>query len=229
MKKIKAIQRFLRREYCNHLKISANGQVSHDACINHCLPYAFGECYYQHTMECADCSELFVLFNQLKTELPDSFSIIEELQKQAEFYLSHQTRKVYLNHQFNANLLELDEDGAVIIVDYKMKILPKKAQEMKEDFYGKREWTLHTVLVFRKKNDSQKLDVYAYDHWSTDTRQDAWFTASLLDVVFNSLDPKPKYVIIMSDNGHHYHNTEMMLVISYWKEWYNIVCKKWVF
>jgi len=173
MKKIETIQRFLRREYCNHLKVSTNRQVSHDVYINHCLPYAFGECYHQHTMECADCSELFVLFNQLKTELPDSFSIIEELQKQAEFYLSHQTRKVDLNHQFNTNLLELDEDGAVIIVDYKMKILPKKARETKEDFYGKRGWTLHTVLVFRKKNDSQKLDVYAYDHWSTDTRQDA--------------------------------------------------------
>jgi hypothetical protein len=125
--------------------------------------------------------------------------------------------------------LELDEDGAVIIVDYKMKILPKKARETKEDFYGKRGWTLHTVLVFRKKKDGQKLDVYAYDHWSTDTRQDAWFTASSLDAVFNSLDPKPKYVIIMSDNGPHYHNTEMMLVISYWKEWYNIECKKWIF
>ena len=151
----------MRRDYCNHLKVSTNGQVSHDVCINHCLPYAFGECNHQHTIECADCSKLFTLFNQLKTELPHSFSVIEELQKQAEYYLSHQTRKLYLNCQFNANLSELDEGGAVIVVDYKMKILPKKARETKEDFYGKRGWALHTVLVFRKKNGDQELDVHS--------------------------------------------------------------------
>ena len=71
--------------------------------------------------------------------------------------------------------------------------------------------------------------IHAYDHWSADTRQDAWFTASSLDAVFASLNPKPKWVIIMSDNGPHYHNTEMMLVISCWKEWYDIECKRWVF
>lgn len=118
IKKIEMVQRFLRREYCNHLKVSLTGHVEHDVCINHCLPYTFGQCNQKHTIECEKCSELFILFNQIKTELPHSFLTIDELQKQAEFYLSHQTRKIYLNHQFNANLLELDEYGAIIIVDY---------------------------------------------------------------------------------------------------------------
>ena len=63
---------------------------------------------------------------------------IRELKDQIFYYLSHKARKVYLNAQVNANLLDLDEKGAVIIVDYKMKILPKSARETKNAFFGKK-------------------------------------------------------------------------------------------
>jgi len=52
--------------------------------------------------------------------------------------LSYQTCKVFLNAQVNANLLDLDEKGAIIIVDYKMKILPKSAREIKSAFFEKK-------------------------------------------------------------------------------------------
>ncbi|GES80415.1 hypothetical protein GLOIN_2v326913 [Rhizophagus clarus] len=42
----------------------------------------------------------------------------------------------------NFNLDELDEDGAVIIVDYKMKILLQSAKETKSQFFGKRGGTI---------------------------------------------------------------------------------------
>ncbi|PKB93609.1 hypothetical protein RhiirA5_440829 [Rhizophagus irregularis] len=54
-----------------------------------------------------------------------------------------------------------------------MRILPKSARETKEQFFGKRGWTLHTILIFTKNNDKMKLDVRTYDYWSTDTKQDA--------------------------------------------------------
>jgi hypothetical protein len=87
--------------------------------------------------------------------------------------LAHQARKVYLNDQFKAKLLELDNNGAILVCDYKMRILPKCVREMKENFFGKRGWTLHIILVFTRRDFSQ-LDVQAFDHWSTDTKQDAW-------------------------------------------------------
>jgi hypothetical protein len=31
------------------------------------------------------------------------------------------------------------------------------------------------------------LDVHAYDHWSTDTKQDAWFTVSSFEATFESM------------------------------------------
>ena len=33
----------------------------------------------------------------------------------------------------------------------------------------------------------------------------------------------------MSDNGPHYHCTELMLIIGQWKDWYDIVPQKWIF
>ncbi|GES95091.1 hypothetical protein GLOIN_2v1765743 [Rhizophagus clarus] len=71
-----------------------------------------------------------------------------------------------------------------------MRILPKSAREIKEQFFRKQEWTLHTILVFTKHDNSQ-LNVHTFDHWSTDTKQDAQFTASSFDAVFEMLDPKP--------------------------------------
>ena len=101
---------------------------------------------------------------------------IIEYQEQLTCYLAHQMRKAYLNAQFNAILRELDSDndGAIIIIDYKMRILPATFWETKSKFFGKREWTLHTTLIFQKdKNDYEKFDIQAHDHWSSDTKQDA--------------------------------------------------------
>jgi hypothetical protein len=86
----------------------------------------------------------------------------------------------------------LDEEGAVIIVDYKMKILPQSSRETKTEFFGKRGWTLHTILVYTKLNDHRNLDIAAYDHWLEDTKQDAWFTASSFHTVFDAMLNKPK-------------------------------------
>uniref|UniRef100_U9UGL7 Uncharacterized protein n=1 Tax=Rhizophagus irregularis (strain DAOM 181602 / DAOM 197198 / MUCL 43194) TaxID=747089 RepID=U9UGL7_RHIID len=74
---------------------------------------------------------------------------------------------------------------------------------------------------FTKKDDTN-LDVHTFYHWSTDTEQDAWFTASSFNAVFETLDPKPQWVKILSDNGGHYHNFELMTIITNWHQWYNI-------
>ncbi|RHZ60164.1 hypothetical protein Glove_357g66 [Diversispora epigaea] len=87
-------------------------------------------------------------------------------------------RKTYLNAQLNLKLLQLNLDGALLIVDYKIKILPKTS-------------SLHSVIEI--------------------------------------LEKKPRWITIISDNGSHYHNTELMIILLYWKEWYNINIKNWIF
>ena len=183
-----------------------------------------------YSCECIECGQLFEIFHQLKIDTSTTLhNELDEYREHLLYYLAHQTRKVYLNAQFNANLLELDEKGALIVVDYKMKILPKSARETKEQFFGKKGWTLHSVLVYTRKVNSLELDIQAHDHWSNDSRQDAWFTASSLHAVIESMEKKPEWVSIISDNGGHYHNADLMMILRYWPDWYGIWPKKWIF
>jgi hypothetical protein len=71
----------------------------------------------------------------------------------------------------------------------------------------------HNSFIYKK--DDLKLDVRAYDHWSTDTKQDAWFTASSFEAVFGSIEKKPKWISIISDNGPYYHNSELMSIVAH--------------
>ncbi|CAG8771237.1 6632_t:CDS:1, partial [Acaulospora morrowiae] len=57
------------------------------------------------------------------------------------------------------------------------------------------------------KNDKE-VEVQAFDYWSLDTKQDAWFTVSSFDVVFETLNPKPEWIKVFSDNGEHYYSSE---------------------
>jgi hypothetical protein len=126
LKKVETSKRFLKRDYPKHLHVTCNGTVSHDSCINHCLPFAFGDCDKEHTSECGECNEIFNLFEELQLLLGDEQQeVLKELWEMLVYYLAHLTRKGYLNSQFNANLLQLNNDGILIIVDYKMRILPK--------------------------------------------------------------------------------------------------------
>ena len=43
------------------------------------------------------------------------------------------------------------------------------------------------------------------------------------------MDPKPLWVKIISDNGGHYHNSELMAIISHWHDWYNVEVREWIF
>lgn len=78
--------------------------------------------------------------------------------------MSHHVRKIYLNAQLPAILLQLDSDEALIIVDYKMRINPKKAREMKDEWFDKRGWTLHSILLYTKDQNTNNHNINAFDH-----------------------------------------------------------------
>jgi hypothetical protein len=224
------LRRYLRKDYPKKLNVTKDGIAIHNSCISHCLPHAFGNCQEMHYNTCMDCESLFIFFKNLKDHLPlNLHGNLDEYQKKLIAFMSHHARKVYLNAQLPATLSQLGSDEALIIVDYKMRINPKKARKTKDEWFGKRGWTLHSVLLYTKNQNSNTLNVNAFDHWSGDTKQDAWFTASSLHGVIETIERKPKFVTIISDNRGHYHNTELMVILSHWKEWYDICVKKWIF
>ncbi len=220
------MKRYLRKELPKKYKVDELGKALHSDCMCHCLLYGFGECNKPHLNICNGCNSFFEVFEAIKQNVS---SDLEEYIKKLIYFMGHHARKTYLNAQLNTRLAQLNFEEALIIVDYKMRILPKSARETKADFYGKRGWTLHSVLVYTKNKENTNIEVNVYDHWSDDTKQDAWFTASSLHAVLEVLDPKPKKITIVSDNGPHYHNTELMIILSKWKEWYDVSVNKWIF
>lgn len=221
---------YLRKNISKEFIVNQAGEALHSDCINHCLLYAFGECNHKHLDVCNNCNSFLEIFDNIQNNVnEDHQPIIDEYRRKLIYFIGHHARKTYLNAQLKANLAKLGPEEALFIVDYKMRILPKNARETKSEFYGKRGWTLHSVLVYSKDVENEKLKIDAYDHWSDDTKQDAWFTASSLHGVLEVMDPKPKKIIIISDNGPHYHNTELMIILSKWKEWYDVNVNKWIF
>ncbi|RHZ81982.1 hypothetical protein Glove_115g1 [Diversispora epigaea] len=194
---VQNLRRYLRRDYAKHLKVTQSGIAIHDYYLSHCLCYAFGDCQESHPDICTNCENLFIFFKNLKENLPSNLhSNLDEFQKRLIAFMSHYTRKTYLNTQLPAALSELEFDNALIIVDYKMRINPKKAKETKDEWFGKRGWTLHSILLYTKNQDTNNIDINAFDHWSGDTKQDAWFTASSLHGVVETLEKKPKNITI---------------------------------
>jgi len=120
----------MKRDYENEIRINIgeNGELKHDKYLDHCLPFAFGVCNKEHNLRCKGCLKFYNFFEKIVPLLPENeLENIENHRQKLYYYLAHQTRKVYLNTQLRSSLLELDENGAVIIVDYKMRILPKTA------------------------------------------------------------------------------------------------------
>jgi len=54
------------------------------------------------------------------------------------------------------------------------------------DWYGKRGISLHGCYVMAKVSDNEKTSE-VFDLWSEDTKQDAFFTQSMLDMCFTWL------------------------------------------
>ncbi|RHZ51762.1 hypothetical protein Glove_470g6 [Diversispora epigaea] len=165
------LRRYIRRQYSKELEISLDGVVIHNSCISHCIRYAFGACNLDHPITCSKCENLFHFFDELKDILSEQYSeTLDEYKQKLIAWMAHHAHKTYLNIHVRTNLEELDGESAVIIVDYKMKILPQSARETKAEFFDKRGWSLHSVLVYTKNIEQNQMNVQTFDHWSDDTR-----------------------------------------------------------
>ncbi|RIB03684.1 hypothetical protein C2G38_2224350 [Gigaspora rosea] len=173
------------KDFAANLKVSPTGAALHSPCISHCLQQAFNSCHLDHPKICENCDELFTLFKNLKTNIDSEFhNSLTKYQSQLIYFMAHHARKTYLNALIKVELARLDANSALLIVDYKMRILPQNAPETKSEFFGKRGWTLHSVLIYTKNTEINNLDIQAFDHWSNDTKQDAcneWYISNYTD------------------------------------------------
>src|SRR5207245_11376190 len=111
----------------------------------------FGVCNLDHPITCSKCESIFSFFEELKAAVGEKyFEILDEYQQKLIAWMAHHARKTYLNIHVRTNLEELDGEGAVMIVDYKMKILPQSVRETKTEFFGKRAGVFILYLFISK-------------------------------------------------------------------------------
>lgn len=128
VERLQFLRRYLKKDFSSKLLIDSTGKACHSSCICHCLSHALGGCNSSHPDICPDCKDFFLFFELLRKNLSSEYyDIIENYEKQLIYFLAHHTRKTYLNFQFKTNLQELDQDGALLIVDFKMRILPQSS------------------------------------------------------------------------------------------------------
>lgn len=89
-----------------------------------------------------------------------------------------------LLHSFRYVLKNLKPGEAIVVIDYKMKLeLSMHSREIQRDWYRKRGISLHGFYVITHVTDCER-HIEVLDLWSEDTKQDAWFKQSALDISF---------------------------------------------
>ena len=113
---------------------------------------------------------------------------LEEVYKVHFDYLGHLLRTKHQGDYYNFVLKYLKPGECVMVIDCKMKLEPgKRTREIQRDWYGKTGISLHGCYIVAQIGENEKsCDVF--DLWSEDTKQDAFFTQSALDVCFTWLE-----------------------------------------
>jgi len=103
-----------------------------------------------------------------------------------------------------------------------------RTRENQREWYGKRGISLHGFLVIVQVAEGQRK-TEVIDLWSEDTKQDAWFTQSALDIGFRWLETAyPGFsVYLFSDNGPHYHNSAVLFYLSEVNRVFNFTIKEY--
>ena len=155
------------------------------------MNYAFGECKEPHPDSCPAFTTFYGVCQLLREKIQLCRSKKEELKTRVdEFtkvhwqYCAHLMRTKHQAQYYRFVLAHLQQGQIVVIIDYNMKLdLGTTTREYQRMWYAKRGISVHGCYIIARTFDNvRKSDVL--DLWSEDTKQDAWFTQSALDVVF---------------------------------------------
>ena len=166
----------------------------------------------EHTTLCKECMDSFCIFDQLyrlhdqahsnatrlnlfenDMKLVDDFELWER-------QISHCQRKFYKyrahlaqaedERLFDAQFYQdLQDDEAVVILDFKMKILARSYREAQIDWFAKRGFSLLGALILLpSENESQQKAVYHF-FLSGDTTQDAEYVNTVKHYLYANILP----------------------------------------
>lgn len=189
IKDVRMYQKFLKTKFSKLIQ-------RHSPCLELCMSYAFDSCAEEHKAMCSDLLPIYTVHSTLMEKiesLPDPAKK-EQKSRLSDFYnthfdyLAHLLRTKHQSDYYKFVLKNLKPGECVMIIDYKMKLeMGKRTREIQRDWYGKRGISLHGCYVIAQVTENEKSSE-VFDVWSEDTKQDAFFTQSALDVCFTWLE-----------------------------------------
>ena len=191
IKDVRKYQRFLKTTFP---KLAGK----HSRCLEICLSHAFDSCSEQHDAMLAEFSLIYHVhgsltqhIESLSNEDSSKADLKERLQDKLKVhfdYLDHLLRTKHQGEYYQLVQKKLKPGECVVVINYKMKLeLGKRSREIQQDWYGKRGLSLHGCYVVAKLGEQERSSE-VLDLWSDDTKQDAFFTQSALDICFTWLE-----------------------------------------
>ena len=206
-------------QHQRYMKTQFAHQVQRDSpCLELCMNNAFDSCSQPHDKFCQDACGLFDVCKQVQELLPSVSSAseresltkeLDELMKVHTQYAAHILRTRHQGDYYKYILDNLQPGEAVVIVDYKMKLeLGIRSREIQRDWYGKRGISLHGFLAIAQVSETERR-TEVIDLWSEDTKQDAWFSQSAMDVGFRWMEKEfPGFQVYLFSGEHLFHILE---------------------
>ncbi|CAC5387035.1 unnamed protein product [Mytilus coruscus] len=204
------------------------GHLSYEStCIDHCAVHSLSDassvnfranCNHEHTDGCNNCCLVNNFFDQIETTFKSLLSlptdVIDEFdhdsnraKDQILSWKAHCFRTVHQDRAKTEVLRNLQDNQALVVMDWAMKLLPIKHREAQSDFFGKKGISWH-ILSLIMSWDSSDLDVYTFVH-ILELGNQGWFSVAhiITDLLLQIFITQPNIseLILKSDNAGCYH------------------------
>lgn len=216
---------YLKTDYAVHC-----GDAS--PCPDHCRMFALSDsndklfqeiCSHDHSLFCDRCERMKETMKEIQMKLLHHSSTMYSKDQKEDFLYDFRRRredifrwKCHILRSCNQELAKqavmqnLDENSALVIMDWAMKFLQLRHREKQSDWYGKRGISWHVSSVVTKDSMSSKtVSVSTYAHLLDSCSQDWYAVLSVFeDLLLNIRQnlPSVKTVFLRSDEAGCYHN-----------------------
>lgn len=205
----------------------------------------------KHDSPCQDCEKVFNIFTKL-LDYANAARLLPRLVDQQEnniqqekftelavelkqchtnliHWRSHIARKLVESQFSREQMRNLKEDEAIVVCDFKMKILNMYFRETKQQFFGKRGTScLGFMIMTNTEGKVGEVDVTFFLFFSDDTQQDTNYVLAGKHYIYSEMLPKlfPEGTDIKvrfeSDGAGCYNCNLAKAVMPFWKQWTNV-------
>ena len=140
---------------------------------------------------------------------------IDQAVQHIEAWKTHLLRSINQDTAKQDVLKKLDDNAALLVLDWAMKYVPRKYRESQRDWFGKRDISWHISVAIKTSID-KRIEMLTFAHIFESCSQDSPTVLAIFDDVLQQLKsilPSLELVYMKQDNAECYHSAPTMLGI----------------